>query len=561
MSEAHARVAPIYEKLLKVRASKTVELAPNSFLKETFVDIDGLEKPFRLRYYQVQGVYHLLVQPKMILGDATGIGKTIQAVSAFCYMWQKHPETKVIVVAPKSALRQWAREILKFTHSINPLLADGSFKIRSDAYARFFADETNKQVLLLNYQILCRDWNYGVLEREDMPRRGASIEKGLLNRMTDLTKNKLFVIFDEATAFKSMTTKTWQVCTELARKSPRAYGMTATLLKNNLMEGFAIYKALVPDLFTTKKQFLEDFCFVRMQSTSRGFSIPIVTGYRNLERFRATIDPFFLGRHKHTVSDELPALTTREIGVELNKQEETKYDEAVEGICELGDGEVKNYEEHKAFVALCYCQEIVNSLALLKFDIDLSSKEEALLELLENELESVKIIIYTRFASHVDRLQELLKKKNIESVAITGKTKDRDTAQRAFQNPESAVRVVVITSAGSEAINLQMAGAMVFFDAPWSYGDYIQTIGRMVRIGSPHKGVLVYHLVTQRRSGHATIDGHVLTFLRRKKAIIDRVLGEGAVGALEFEREDSSATKFLVKSIQKRHNSNHVETA
>lgn len=540
----------VYEKLLKVRESKTVSLNPNPFLRQTFVDIDGTEKPFRLRYYQVQGVYHLLVQPKMILGDATGIGKTIEAIATACYIWQKCPETRVIVVAPKSALRQWASEIRKFTTEIDPILADGSFKVRTKAYTEFFDKKPGKRILLLNYHTLCRDWNYGVLEPAETSKDKKVIEKGLLNRYTDDVRDNLLTIFDEATAFKTMSTKTWQVCSELASKSPRAYGLTATLLKNNLMEGFSIYKALVPNIFTTKKKFLEDYCFVKMQPTSRGFSIPIVTGYRNLEQFRAAIDPFFLGRHKHTVSDELPTLTTKEFTVELSSQEEDKYDEAVEGICELGDGEVKDFEEHKAFVALCYCQEIVNSLALLKFEIGLSSKEEALIDLLNGELESIKVIVYTRFASHVERLQGLLKKAQIRSVTITGKTKDRDAAQKVFQDPNSDVRVVIITSAGSEAINLQMAGAMVFFDAPWSYGDYIQTIGRMVRIGSPHKGVLVYHLVSQRRSGKETIDGHVLTFLRRKKAIIDRVLGEGAVGALEFEKEDASAVRFLVQTVR-----------
>jgi len=551
--DAHERVAEVYEKLLKVRESKAVKLTLNPFLKPTFVDIDGVEKPLNLRYYQVQGIYHLLVMPKMVLGDATGLGKTISAISSFCYVWEKHPQTKVIVVTPKSALRQWASEIPKFTTGIIPTVVDGSLEARKRVYAKFFA-ESEKRVLLLNYHILCRDWRQGAFD----PRPGDKTPRtpGLLDEYTAKIGSNLLVVFDEATAFKSMKTKTWDVCSALAYRSVRAYGLTATLLKNNLMEGFAIYKALVPDLFSTKKQFFEDYCITKKMPTSKGFSIDIVVGYKNLDQFRARIDPFFLGRHKHAVSDELPVLTTRDISVTLNAAENIKYAEALSGLLELGDGEVKDYEEHKAFVSLIYCQQVVNSLALLKFDDEISSKEEALVDLLGGELESTKTIVYTRFASHVPRLKSLVEKAGIKSVCITGKENDtqRQANQKTFQDAKSEVQVIFITDAGSEAINLQMAGALVFFDAPWSYGNYIQIIGRMVRIGSPHRGVLVYHIIADWEGddqSKETIDWHVLQMLRKKKSIIERVLGEGAVGALEFDSSPSSA-KALLQAMRKK---------
>ena len=44
-------------------------------LREEIVGIDGTTQPLRLRYYQVQGIYHLLRVNRMILGDGTGLGK------------------------------------------------------------------------------------------------------------------------------------------------------------------------------------------------------------------------------------------------------------------------------------------------------------------------------------------------------------------------------------------------------------------------------------------------------------------------------------------------------
>ncbi len=99
--------AKVYDFLKKIRESKTVALKPTSMLRTEFVGLDGTTQPFKLRYYQVQGIYHLLALKRMVLGDGTGTGKTAQLIGALCYAWDKEPVNKAIIVAPKSALRQW----------------------------------------------------------------------------------------------------------------------------------------------------------------------------------------------------------------------------------------------------------------------------------------------------------------------------------------------------------------------------------------------------------------------------------------------------------------------
>jgi SNF2 family DNA or RNA helicase len=331
-----------------------------------------------------------------------------------------------------------------------------------------------------------------------------------------------------------------------------------------------IYSAV----FTTKTRFLEDYCVTKLQAVAGGRKIPIVVGYKNLAAFRAQIDPFFLGRAKHEVSDELPKLITREVLVEMSPAEDAKYSEALTGMMALGDGEVRDYEENKTLVHLIYCQQTVDSLSLLRYkqgdliDLDVfseevaevketGSKEQALLDLLTEEFDDEKVIVYCRFASLIPRLQQLCKKLNIESVAVTGSVKDtkknpaRERAKNQFQDLKSKVRVIFISDAGSEAINLQAASAMIFFNSPWSWGNYIQLLGRPIRIGSPHDKVVAVHLVAERpRKGkeRETIDHYTLKTLQRKKDLIDKVLGESAVGALDFKGE-ASFTNQLYDSL------------
>lgn len=561
VTAAPDRSKQVYEHLRQVRASKTLELKPTPMFRQEIVGLDGQAQPFRLRYYQAQGIYHLLMVNRMVLGDGTGLGKTLQAIGALCYIWERDPGMKTMVICPKSAIRQWGSEITKFTSGVKPFIATGSLEQRKAVYQAWANAPSGpndpRAVLILNYHLLVRDWDQGIVKKAppegSKPGTQGVAGRGLLDELT-MKVPRIVTIFDEATAFKNPSTKTHQTCRFLSERSKRCWGLTATLLKNNLMEGFGIYKVIRPETFSSKTSFMNLFCVTEMQRVKGGAKVPIVVGYRNLAQFRQMIDPFFYGRPKHLVSDELPALTTREVLCELSPAEDRKYAEALNGVLQVGGGDLKDYRETKELTSLIYCQEVVDSLALIGFEdgeeLDekfdgKSAKEQALIDLLTEEFEGEKVIIYTRFEKLVGRLQKLLTAERIKSVRITGKEKDteRKKAQDAFQDLQSDVRVVFITDAGSEAINLQAAIGMVFFDSPWSWGHYVQLIGRMIRIGSPHQKVLAVHLVAERPNKDGakreTIDHKVIKKLRKKKGLIDQVIGEAAVGALKFDRSES----------------------
>jgi len=585
--EQQAKRLETYRILKTIRTSKTCTLRETPMLRTEIVSATGKAEPFKLRYYQVQAVLHLLMMKRMILGDGTGLGKTIEIIAYLCYLWEKpkYQHQKCIVICPKSVLRQWDDEIHRFSTGIKTYVAVGSALDRKNTYEAWAAHPggpgEKQAVLILNYHALVKDWRAGQViplieegSKKGQPDPKKPVTPGLLDTIT-ANQKELIVIFDEATAFKSTGSKRWEICNELSIRSDRVYGLTATLLKNNLMEGYAIYKIIYAGLFSTKTKFMDDFCNTWLQPTRNGGRVPIVKGYKNLDRFRALIVPYFLGRPKHEVSNELPKLTTKEVVCEMTRAEDELYEKALSGILELGDGTLKEYEENVAFVALIYCQQVVNSPTLLKYedgmeipvgvyrdeavDVEtLSSKEEALLELLtEGDLQDEKVIVYTRFASHVPRLQKLAKEYGIKNVAITGAVTDtvnnprRRKAQQAFQTDDS-VRVIFITSAGGEGINLQAAAAMVFMDAPWSWGDYLQLLGRPIRIGSSHQNVYAIHLVSERprtkTKDRKTIDHHTLDLLRKKKDLIDQVLGEAAVGALDFG-DTKSFKKELVRMM------------
>jgi len=502
-----------HTRLQQIRQRKDLTLKSTTYLKGTFTDFDGSEKPMKLRYYQVQGILHLVAMNRFLLGDDCGLGKTIMAIASCCYVWAKEPDVKVIILTTKSVVGQWALEFEKFCAdgTINVITCTGTPAKRQRTYKEFEA-ATGPTVLIMGYATARQDFK-------------------LLQDYKDY-----ILITDEACAYKNSTTHIHQVVRHFSNQAKRVWALTATLIKNNLIEGFGIYSVVVPGLFpSTKNAFMNQYSITRMQSIpgSRR-QVPVIIGYRkeHIANFKGKIDPYFLSRAKQDVASELPVLTIKTDKVGLTKSQQDKYAEALEGLLSIDKtGEDK---ETTKLTALIYCQQIVDHPGLIDCDGD-SEKMDRLFEMLtEGDLADEKVIVFSRFRKMVDRLEEEAKARKIKSVRITGaetKEEDRKQAMRTFQDPASETQVCWITMAAAEGINLQAAKAIIFYDSPWSAGDYLQILGRMIRIGSVHDRCYAIHLIAK-----GTIDDKVMAVLRKKMKLIEAVMGKRIKGE---DSEDS----------------------
>lgn len=433
---------------------------------------------------------------------------TLSSIAACCYLFDREPDTTVVVLTKKSVVNQWADEIRRFSTGVEAFTAKGTPAQRRKAYAEFNA-HTGPKVIIMGYRTAVQDftelqdWSIGVM------------------------------ILDEATVVKNPTSQIHQVVRHLANPdtTKRCWGLTATLIKNNLVEGYGIYRVVVPSLFgMTATAFQNDYCIVQMQPIGKGRKVPVVVGYRksDVDRFRLKIEPYYLGRPKHAVATELPALTSKIVKVGMTAVQHLKYQEALAGILQVGAEE----KEVTKLTAVTYCQEIVNHPGLIQCDGD-SEKLDELVDMLgSGDLEGEKVIVYTRFARMVTIGMKALEDVKIKCVRVTGAESEdeRAAAQRAFQDPNSDVKVIWITSAGNDAINLQAAKALVFYDTPFSAGDFLQTLGRMIRIGSIHTRVTAIHLVADN-----TVDERVMAIMEKKMSLLEAVLGKRIKGEGEDE--------------------------
>jgi SWI/SNF-related matrix-associated actin-dependent regulator 1 of chromatin subfamily A len=499
-------------KLKQIRVRKDLKYPKVKYLKETYTDFAGEERPLVIRYYQVQGIMHLMLMKRFLLGDDTGTGKTLESIGALCVIWEKEPQWKVIVLTTKSATRQWADEFTKFTRGVRVLVCKGNPKQRDEA-RKMYLESKGPTVMIMGYRSACVDFTH------------------MQNWKSHI------LITDEASAYKNPKTRVHQVCRHLGDNAERVWALTATMIKNHLMEGYGIFQVLIPGLFgLSEYQFKLYYALTQQRPIGHNKYITVIVGYlpQKIQEFKEIIDPYFLGRAKHDVASELPTLTSRTLEVDLTDDQEDKYFEALEGMLEMVKEGTNVIQEVSKLTAIVYCQEIVGHLGMLGIDDTESPKIEALIELLtEGDFAEEKIIVFSRFEKMISFVMDRLRKEKIPAVRVTGKENEdqRRAAMKVFQDPNSDTRVICITTAGSEAINLQAAKALVCLDTPWSAGDFLQLVGRMIRIGSEHDKCYVIHMVA-RRSGSKpeTVDHRIMEVLGKKMHLIEAVLGKRIKG-------------------------------
>jgi SNF2 family DNA or RNA helicase len=399
------------------------------------------------------------------------------------------------------------------------------------------------------------------------------------------------VVFDELQEFKNRKSFTHIGANEISKEATRVYGLSATIIKNRLEEAYNIYKVIVPGLFGSVARFNKEFIKLKKMHTFRGkkkLFFNKIIGYKNLKKFRETIDPYFLIRKTKDVAEELPSLISKKVVLELTAEQLTLYQGALNGAIYRERAKSKYFEfrdqlEKTTFrtekdyntlallykiyeeslteeglsknkiSALSYCQLVSNGPQWLgPEEVGPSSKEIEFKRMFDQELRYEKTIVFTRFKSGIPRLEAILRELGINYTGITGDVKkdDRKKARLSFQDTTKDVQVIFITTAGSAALNLQSANIILFYDTPWSYGDLYQTIGRAQRIGSVHNHIYAIHMVNKK-----TIDEHVLKILEGKKQLITDVMGDIAQGAVDFKAQDSVIFKDVEGSIEAIFNS------
>jgi SNF2 family DNA or RNA helicase len=212
--------------------------------------------------------------------------------------------------------------------------------------------------------------------------------------------------------------------------------------------------------------------------------------------------PIMIQRRKKDVLD-LPVRNTQTLFIEFTKEEKIKYKQLIDTFISAIKSGLSGRIQSIALEGLLrlrqYCsihsivpKSLVNTNNLIDTKLD-----KALKIIIESISKNEKLILFSQFTSSLDKIENLLKQKNINYLRLDGSTtkKNRDSIVKQFQDTNSKYDVFLISlKAGGVGLNLTSATNAILFEPWWNPAVEEQAFARIDRIGQ-NKETKIYRLI------------------------------------------------------------------
>ena len=451
---------------------------------------DGFEG--ELYDFQKKDVGYFYFIRKALNANPTGLGKTIEIIALNCLQMQRNQLVGHVQVVLANSLLQWYAEYRKFAPHLNVRVALGTKIQRIGIYNMDF------DVLLVSYNTLWRDWEY----------------------LAALDYNSIG--FDECSFFKNPDTKTFDIVNKIAESCDWVLPMTATPIQNCVVDLWSIYQTLdIKGLLGTRLYFTNRYCVQKQEIlyiNRRKRTIWKTVGYKNMAELKEKIAPFYVRRRIEDIEQDLPELIVRNKWLDLYPRQRELYKDIKNDVL---SHHYHGVELRNKFHAL---KKTIDGLRTVDLhNEDVSVKLDYIMDLLQNDLASEKVVIFSIYKNTIKALMDRLNRTNTTYACLWGDEKDKavryDIQHRFSTSPNP--RVILGTVALEMGLNLQAARYMICLDMLYNPARMTQIIGRIRRIGSPHRTNIMINLLT-----NSTLEEKMWQRLNQRQAISDFVLDE-----------------------------------
>jgi superfamily II DNA or RNA helicase len=456
-----------------------------------------------LRSYQEKGLAWLqfLRQTEHggILADDMGLGKTPQTLAHVLTEKQAgRLDRPVLIIAPTSLMHNWRSEAEKFTPTLKVLTLHGQKR------TEHFSSLADYDIVLTTYPLLPRDEAHLVEQHYHM------------------------LILDEAQNIKNPNAKAAQVVRKLHTRHRLC--LTGTPMENHLGELWSLYHFLMPGFLGSQEMFNKRFRHPIEKQGEKHMQAALV----------ARIRPFMLRRRKVDVATELPPKTVIEVRVDMGCAQQKMYEAVRASMQHAITAQIaeKGFKRSQIQIlsALLKLRQVCCHPTLLKLESTPahihSAKFDVLLEMVSEMVEEGRrILIFSQFTTMLSLIENALKQAKIDTVKLTGQTKNREAVIDAFQNGTTPVFLISL-KAGGVGLNLTAADTVIHYDPWWNPAAEEQASDRAWRIGQD-KPVFVYKLITA-----DSIEEKILILQQRKTALIQGVISNDTEQTMKFNEED-----------------------
>lgn len=476
----------------------------STFKKNENTLINTWETKLELHKYQKEGATKLYYNKNFAIFDDTGLGKTAQCIAVISKLYlesDSNKDFKVLIICPSSLMKQWQEEFKKFSYI-------------DEKYITLIKGTKLKRQQLWSENSMIKIMNYDLIRFDNEP----------LEQEWDL------IILDEATRIKNLTAKTTQQINKL--KANRKIVATATPIENNVKELYSIFNFLNPDLLGKFYNFKQEY-FVEELMEAYGRTFNQLVGYKNLDKLKRIIAPFYIRRIKDEVMSELPSIINENIYIDLSTSEKTIYNH-IEKLIEDqkqpenmvdGSGIIGLYQLQRVLCNGEYCFKYSQStnpdiMALQMKATEKSTKVNECSILINQILlnnPNDKILVFSDFTIPFELLKQKLVDLKIGYSELFGDVKKEEQIKEFKENPNIKV-FLIQTKTGGAGLNLQEANHVIFLNKPFNPATEYQALSRSHRQGQT-KTVFIYNFIVE-----DGIEEKIIDILKKKKDLSLKVI-------------------------------------
>ncbi|KAG5241885.1 protein CHROMATIN REMODELING [Salix suchowensis] len=460
-----------------------------------------------------------------ILGDDMGLGKTMQICSFLAGLFQSKLIKRVLVVAPKTLLTHWIKEL-----SVVGL----SGKTREYFGTSLKARDYELQYILQDKGILLT--TYDIVRNNSKSLRG---DRYFLDEESEDSYIWDYMILDEGHLIKNPSTQRAKSLLEIP--SAHCIVISGTPIQNNLKELWALFNFCCPGLLGDNKWFKQTYEHPILRGNEKNASDREKRiGSTVAKELRERIQPYFLRRMKNDVFKEDDATTAKLsrkneiiVWLRLTACQRQLYEAFLrsEIVLSAFDGSplaaltiLKKICDHPLLLTKRAAEDLLEGmesmlnpedaavaekLAMHVADVaertdfqekhdNISCKISFVLSLLNNLIpEGHNVLIFSQTRKMLNLIQESLVSNGYEFIRIDGTTKATDRAKivNDFQEGNGAPIFLLTSQVGGLGLTLTKADRVIVVDPAWNPSTDNQSVDRAYRIGQK-KDVVVYRLMT-----------------------------------------------------------------
>lgn len=402
----------------------------------------------------VHAAIHAIEQsPKagLLLADEVGVGKTPIAVAR---IEARDTLTRpALVITTNSAKHQWQRAIAKFG--------------RVPHVVRIVEGTTKQQMRIIE-SARAGDIVIGHWESLQGERAIAYTERGWST-----------VVADEAQYIWNRDTQRAKTMHLLSRVASQRLALTAHPYTKGPDQLWSILHFLYPDQYSSFWRFFD----MHVDADPKPFGGFDINGPRRPKLLQWEIAPFTIRRTRRQVRSTLPRISRISRYVTLPPKGQIELEQLKKQLfaeLETLDG-TRRLPILNALARTTRIRQYLVNPDLLGSTVP-AVKNEAVLDIMHEVQRPV--VIFSAFRQALERLATTtLKHHHVGMITGAVAPEDRERIRRRFVEGKLDA-VLVVSSAGREAINLSGHGIVIHLDMPWTPKDLEQTEGRVDR---PHE--------------------------------------------------------------------------